>query len=126
MTTYHTKFSINSALQLDGLTTEKLLRMALFYCKVLVQQYIKLPLTHVKQSILSHKQAACSSKNFKEIIFMVEAKSMKTANFIVLENFPLYSILANAYTICINTMCEIEYLGNYLLFINNEVKTDAS
>ena len=62
---------------------------------------------------------------FEEIIIVVEVKSTKTANFIVLENFPLYSILANTHTISINTMCEIEYLGNYLLFINNEVKTDA-
>ena len=51
---------------------------------------------------------------------------MKTANVIVLENFPLYGILANTHTIYFNTMCEIAYLGNYLLFINNEVKTNAS
>ena len=45
---------------------------------------------HVKQLIWSHKQAACSSKNFEEIIFVVEVKCTKTAKFIVLENFPLY------------------------------------
>ena len=49
--------------------------------------------TCVKQSIRSHKQAACSGKNFKEIIFVVEVNSTKTAKFIVLENFPLYGIL---------------------------------
>ena len=48
--------------------------------------------THVKQSIWSHKQAACSGKYFEEIIFVVEVKSTKTLKFIVLENFPLYGI----------------------------------
>ena len=47
--------------------------------------------TRVKQSIWSHKQAACPSKNFEEIIFVVEVKSTKKAKkFIVLKNFPLY------------------------------------
>ena len=36
--------------------------------------------TCVKQSIWSHKQATCPSKNFDEIIFVVEVKSTKTAN----------------------------------------------
>ena len=45
----------------------------------------------------SHKQVACSSKNFEEIIFVVEVKSTKTAKFIVLENFPLYSTLQCSY-----------------------------
>ena len=48
-------------------------------------------ITLVKQSIILHKQASCSGKNFEKIIFVVELKSMKTAKFIVLENFPLYS-----------------------------------
>ena len=34
--------------------------------------------THVKQSIWLRKQAACPGKNFEEIIFVVEVKSMKT------------------------------------------------
>ena len=41
--------------------------------------------------------AACPGKNFKEIIFVVEAKSTKTAKFIVLENLPLYSIYVATY-----------------------------
>ena len=49
--------------------------------------------TRVKQSILLHKQATCSGKNFKEIIFVVKAKSMKTVKFVVLENFLLYGML---------------------------------
>ena len=46
--------------------------------------------TCVKQSVWSCKLAACSSKNFEKIIFVVEVKSMKTVKFIVLGTFPLY------------------------------------
>ena len=49
-------------------------------------------ITRVKQLIWSHKQAACPNKNFKEIIFVVEVKSMKTVKFFGLENFLLYGI----------------------------------
>ena len=50
---------------------------------------------HVKQSIWSHKQAACSCKNFEETIFMVEVKSMKTVKFTVFENSIWYKIHSN-------------------------------
>ena len=49
--------------------------------------------TCVKLSIWSDKQAACSGKNFEEIIFVVEVISMKTVKFIFLKNFPLYGSL---------------------------------
>ena len=63
------------------------------YCKILVQQHIKLP--HMWNSRFDHiKQSTCSSKNFEEIIFVVKVKSMKTAKFIVLKSFPLYGIMA--------------------------------
>ena len=62
----------------------------LLQSRLLVQQDIKLRTTHVKQSICSHKQAACPGNNFEETIFVVEVKSTKTAKFIVLKNFPLY------------------------------------
>ena len=34
----------------------------------------------------------CYNKVFEELIFEVAVKSVKTAKFIVLENFPLYGI----------------------------------
>ena len=69
--------------------------------------------TRVKQSIWSHKQAACSGKNFEEIIFVVEVKSTKTAKFIVLEKFPLYGIaigLINKYfssAFCVSNLLKL-------------------
>ena len=59
--------------------------------------------------IWSHKQAACSSKNFEEIIFVVEVKSTKTVKFIVHENFPLYGM--SLALIWINTLIPLMSLS---------------
>ena len=48
--------------------------------------------TRVKQSIWSHRLITCPSKNFEEIIFVVEVKSTKAVKFIGLKNFALCGI----------------------------------